>query len=402
MPVFQNLTLEQLMDKLNDLNRRRVDLVVPPSLLRMSDSDLQLNAPDYLHHYAHDGAVPDQISIRPNRVAHRQISDKLGIPKRYYDRMRAEHTALLDENVNGWLSKGEEPYLLRTYRAGEGEDEQSLATGRALLSRRFKCIDNIHLLMSVLRAIQREKLNVKVETADITDKRMYVRFVAPDTVVGAYDLLKGYKNPQTLEVGDGVMAGFTLRNSEVGMGRYEIAPRARVLVCGNGMIREKDAWGKTHLGAKLDEGAIDWSDDTYKKALQLIQSQASDYVRHFASEKYLTKWLSDIREQGNYRVQHPAACVENVTRHFNMTEEDTDSILDYFTLSNQNTAFGVAQAFTFHAHQVADADKRNELEGVAEQVLTQVPKCDHRPVAAGGKVGYNSRRGPSPQYGLGL
>ncbi|WKN46501.1 hypothetical protein [Tunicatimonas pelagia] len=396
MSVFRNLSLEQLMDKLQELDRRRVDLVVPPSLLQMSASDLHINASDYVRHYATDQCIPDQVTIRPNSVAHRQISDKLGIPKRYYDRMRAEHPNLLDDNVNGWLTKSEQPYLLRTYRDDDSDAGQPVATGRALLSRRFKCIDNIHLLMSVLRAIQREKLAVVVETADITETKMYVRFVAPDVVVGANGLLKGYKNPKTLEVGDGVMAGFTLRNSEVGMGRYEIAPRAQVLVCKNGMIREKDVWGKNHLGTKLDEGAIDWSEDTYKHALNLIQSQVSDYVRHFASEEYLSKWLSEITELGNYQVKHPIACIENVTRHFSVTENDTESILDYFTLSNQNTAFGVAQAITYHAHQIGDPDKRNDLESLADQVLVQVPKWDNR-LPAG-----NTKIVASPQYGLGL
>ena len=373
MATFQNLSLEELMSKLQDLHERRVDLVVPSQLLTMRDTDLRITHPDFVRHFGQTDDYVEEVSVRPNDIAHRQISDKLSIPKRYYDRMKADHPNLLDSNVNGWLSQQDTPYLLRSYREDEGP-----ATGRALLSRRFKCIDNIHLLMAVLKAVQKEKLNVTVESADITEKKLYVRFIAPKAIVGGHDLLRGYKNPSTLEVGDGVMAGFTLRNSEVGMGRYEIAPRATVLVCRNGMIRERDAWGKNHVGAKLDEGVIDWSDDTYRSALHLIQNQITDYVRHFASEKYLMSWLSDIRDQGGYRLQHPVSCIENVTSSYDITQEDTQSILEYFSRSGQNTAFGIAQAVTFHAHQVGDADKRNDLEGYADDMLARIPRWDRR------------------------
>ena len=373
MAKFQNLTLDELMSKLQDLHERRVDLVVPSQLLFMRDTDLRITHPEFVQHFSQSAELAEAVTVRPNEIAHRQISDKLSIPKRYYDRMKADHPALLDSNVNGWLSQQDTPYLLRSYR-----EEKGPATGRALLSRRFKCIDNIHLLMTVLKTIQREKLNVMVDTADITESKLYVRFIAPEAVVGGHDLLKGYKNPSTLEVGDGVMAGFTLRNSEVGMGRYEIAPRATVLVCRNGMIRERDAWGKNHMGVKLGEGVIDWSEDTYRSALQLIQNQISDYVKHFTSEKYLMNWLSDIREQGSYRLQHPVSCIENVTSNYDITQEDTQSILDYFSRSGQNTAFGIAQAVTFHAHQVGNADKRNDLEGYADDMLSRIPRWDRR------------------------
>ena len=34
-------------------------------------------------------------------VAHRQISDRLGIPFKYYMRMRTDYPELLDQNING-------------------------------------------------------------------------------------------------------------------------------------------------------------------------------------------------------------------------------------------------------------------------------------------------------------
>ena len=109
-----------------------------------------------------------------------------------------------------------------------------------------------------------------------------------------------------------------------------------------------------------------------------------DFVKHFASAdhfasgKYLMNWLSDIREQGSYRLQHPVSCTENVTSNYEVTQKDTQSILEYFSRSGQNTAFGIAQAVTFHAQQVGDADLRNDLKGYADDMLTQIPRWDRR------------------------
>lgn len=38
-----------------------------------------------------------------NPLAHQQISTRLGIPLKYYQRMQKETPALLDANVNNWL-----------------------------------------------------------------------------------------------------------------------------------------------------------------------------------------------------------------------------------------------------------------------------------------------------------
>ena len=38
-----------------------------------------------------------------NDIAHRQMGTTLGIPAKYYDKMRQEHPVLLAANVNGWF-----------------------------------------------------------------------------------------------------------------------------------------------------------------------------------------------------------------------------------------------------------------------------------------------------------
>jgi hypothetical protein len=42
----------------------------------------------------------DKLSYRISEIAHRQIADRLGIPYKYYERMRQENPTLLDSNIN--------------------------------------------------------------------------------------------------------------------------------------------------------------------------------------------------------------------------------------------------------------------------------------------------------------
>ena len=71
-----------------------------------------------------------------NENAHNQISAKLGIPIKYYDRLRRDYPDLLSENVNRFFEKEPATRLLRTT---DGRI-------RAFVSDRYKAMDNAPLL----------------------------------------------------------------------------------------------------------------------------------------------------------------------------------------------------------------------------------------------------------------
>lgn len=52
--------------------------------------------------------------LRVNDIAHRQIGSALGIPAKYYDKMRAENPDLLAANVNSWFSHDPSTRMVRT------------------------------------------------------------------------------------------------------------------------------------------------------------------------------------------------------------------------------------------------------------------------------------------------
>ena len=58
-----------------------------------------------------------------NDFTHRQIADRLGIPAKYYDRMKQENPDLLHTNVNTWFTAKPETRLLR--RAAARSDHRA-------------------------------------------------------------------------------------------------------------------------------------------------------------------------------------------------------------------------------------------------------------------------------------
>ena len=72
----------------------------------------------------HDGVSGGPV----NEYAHRQIRERLGIPAKYYDRLRQQAPQLLDTNVQHWLLMTPETRMVRMMdgrvRAGDRGDER--------------------------------------------------------------------------------------------------------------------------------------------------------------------------------------------------------------------------------------------------------------------------------------
>ena len=143
------------------------------------------------------GNTPFQL----NENAHRQLGLQLKIPAPYYERMRAENPGLLMANVNGWFQQS--PDTRRMVRTLDG-------TARAILSDRYRRIDNYEVAQKVLPIIS-EMQGARIESCELTDTRMYIKVVN--------------ERIQTEVVpGDIVQAGILISNSEVGMGSVSVKP----------------------------------------------------------------------------------------------------------------------------------------------------------------------------------
>ena len=66
---------------------------------------------------------------------------------------------------------------------------------RAVLSDRYKVIDNLDILTAVLTAVRQSGVDVQIAGADLSERRMYLDVHAPAVAALAPVLLGGYRNP---------------------------------------------------------------------------------------------------------------------------------------------------------------------------------------------------------------
>ena len=211
-------------------------------------------------------------------------------------------------------------------------------------------------------------VEVQIDGADLSDHRMSLRLTCPEVSEYAEDLLGGYRSPFTGETGADnptVFAGLVVKNSETGGGAFTIVPRLVVQVCSNGLQITKDAMRAIHLGGKLDEGVIEWSDETQRHELELVTSKTRDAVSTFLDVGYMRAKIAGLRELAGIEVVHPLDTIERVARKTGWTADEEASILGHFIRGGQTTALGVAQAVTSYAQTVDATDRQDELESSA-------------------------------------
>lgn len=373
----RNASLADLAALLQDQHSRKLDMIVPAAKIRSEGGLLVVaNAEPTLDE---SGVTESDGRYRPTVVADEGIADKLGIPVAYLKRLRIERPDIYDANVNQWLHGGHvdgdewgpdpRSFLIRTFRSdltGEG-------VARAFLSDRYRILDNLDVLTALLEGVRDSGVETEITRCDLSERRMYVRIAAPAVAELAPELLAGYRSPFSGASGSDnpvVFAGFVASNSEVGGGAFTIVPQIIVQVCKNGMTVTKDALREVHLGGRLDEGIIRWSEDTQQKSLELVASMAKDAVSTFLDIEYVRKVVGEISTKAQTPIEGDVAgTVTTVCKQLKFTEERTAGVLDHFIKGGQLTAGGVAQAITSFAQTVEDADDAAELESVALSAL---------------------------------
>jgi len=306
-----------------------------------------------------------------NDNCHAQVADKLQIPVAYYKRMMQTNPELLASNINGWLGQSSNKYLLRTFDT----DPEQPGIARAFLSDRYNMMDNYDVLLAALEAIKKMGVRVQISKAEVTDRRMYLHVSCPELEINAESFLRGYMKEEGAAAGNGIFTGFVLTNSEVGLGTFEIRPRATIVKCMNGLVGTDDRFRRVHLGAKLDEGEVLWSERTKRKNYELIISQTQDAVRTFLSTDYLNGMIQKVAEAHKIQLEHPYDTCQNVCRELSIGEEHKKGILSYFMADGDHRASGVFGAVTRQAQKMA-IDDQFEVECGIGKLLPSIAKFD--------------------------
>ena len=331
-------TLQDLAVELNRQTAAKRDYIVNTGRMGLTDG-----AESFML-YPED-APPIPFSM--TGLFERQLGAALGIPAKYYDKMRAEYPALLAHNVNGWFERAPDKHTVRTL---DGR-------ARAFLSDRYRRIDNYDIAQAALPVIG-EMDGARVESCEVTENRMYLKIVNPRL---------------TAEVnkGDVVQAGIIISNSEVGLGSVSVMPLVFRLVCLNGMIVQDYGKRKYHIGRENEEAWELYSDETLQADDAAFMLKLADIVRTAVDEARFSMVVDKLREAAGARITgHVPEVVELTARQYGMNKDEETGILQHLIAGGDLSLYGLSSAITRASQDVADYDRATALEGLGWDIAT--------------------------------
>jgi len=373
-------TFETLLATLDEQQERKVDVVTPVTNLCFGKGNLRLRRPDMEPVITADGVTPVVQEFASTDVFDSGVAERIGINGTWLRKLRETgRTDIIDGTLNALIhgKQGEHEPLDKSVlvRAFKDADGGETGTARALLSNAYKIIDHVDTLRAAMQGMRAAGLGAEnVTQCDLTARRMYVVIEVPQIKTLAPELFRNYVSPFTGQRGADnpvVHAGFVLGNSEVGDGTFFLYPRIVAEVCTNGMTIKKDvgALAQRHLGARLDDGLVDYSDATREANRRLITSMAQDTVRTFLSKDYLDKVVRKLAERAGEPVEKPEETIKDVTRKLEIPAL-YDDVLTHFIKGADLTRGGIMHAVTAAAQSGdIDADTAFRMEEKSTALL---------------------------------
>lgn len=338
----QGATLQDLAREVLETAKQNNDYVAPINMLAF---ELDRDQPQLRFM---DAKLRTRFS--PTPLFHQQVGQALGIPKPYYDRLHQQAPALLVENVNHWFGESDARNMIRT----------SGTSARALLSTRYRPLDNHDMLEAMLPVL--EKSGMEVVSSSLTDTRLYIKAVT-SKVTGE------------IKKGDAVQAGIVLSNSEVGMGSLSIQPLLYRLVCLNGAIMEDQVMRRQHIGRNItgddDSAHLYLSDETRRATSAALFLQARDMVGHFLQPAFFQDMIAKAQTATVRPIEASIEKVVAITaQQFRLNDTEETGVLRWLASGNDMTQWGLANAVTRLSQDVDSYARATELERVGGQIIS--------------------------------
>jgi len=334
-------TLNDLASELQRQLATKRDVLVPSPQLQHSTSEGEtvLTVPE-THGVTAYPMLP---------LARRQLADKLHIPVTYFERMREEQPALLDQNVNTWLGHDPERRMLRVL---DGHV-------RAVLSERYRRLDNYDLAESVLPILQ-QLPGMRFESVELTETRMYLKCVSS-------------RIEFEVAPGDIVQAGLVVSNSEVGEGTLSVQPLIYRLVCRNGLVVPERALRKAHVGRALSLETVNggvYQEDTVRADDRAFFLKVRDVVQATMSEVGFRQCAQKFQKTlGIPLIGGPDRAVEVLGQRYGLSETERGGVLQALIRDASMTGYGLINAVTHFSQDVDDYDRATELEILGGKLL---------------------------------
>lgn len=356
----QGLSLTALAQEIERQQASKQDIVASTAIMRVEPDERGLRL-----------KVNGERDYGINGTCHKQIAAHTGIPMAYYDRMVTKAPDLLAENVNTWFTQDAKPRMLRTLDGN----------GRALLSDKFRPdLENYDLAEAILPPLL--DLGVEVMSCQITERRLYIKVV--DAKV-RYDMPAGSRWGEGHKFFRTMSPGLTVSNSEIGEGALDIEASIYDKICTNlatlgSLIR------KTHVGARHQITAgVDYdvlSEQTRRISSAALWAQVKDVVRaSFDEARFVAKVKEKIEVMQEEKIEgDPVKVVEFSAKKFGLTDNERGSVLRHLIQGGDLTKFGLYNAITRTAEDVADYDRATDFEKLGGKII-ELPRNEWQAIA---------------------
>ena len=380
----QGKALPEVLAELQKQNKMKLDYVAPAQAFHLEDD----GATFVLKH--NDGT---RKAFNTTDLFHRQIGSNLEIPAKYYDAMRKKKPELLARNVNAWFGDREQSYMIRSlgYCSENDANNKAIATdadvidvldaeiveadntktvigvARALLSDRYRRIDNMEIAEAVLPLFAGQE-GMEIASSAVTPNRLYLKVV-------------NHRLEQEVVPGDIVQAGVVISNSEVGLGAVSVQPLVYRLVCSNGLITNDFGERRTHIGRTLEtveETFHIYSTDTLEAENKAFMLKLRDATLSAIEETRFAMIVGKLRESTEAKITgHVQDVVELTSKTYGLNQGEQESILDYLVAGGDLSLYGLSNAVTRASQDVESYDRATELESIGWQVATMSPRQWH-------------------------
>lgn len=346
-------TLTELAAELERQATARKDYIAPQGKLRADvvDGEVVLDVKD----------EPKAIS----NLAHSQLAQDLAIPQKYYDKMRTEDPDLLAHNVNAWFRK--DPDAKRMVRTLDG-------TVRAVLSPKYRPLDNYDLATAVLPALMEKK--AEIMSADLTETRFYIKAILPDLsdeLPAGMAYGTGHNAIGTMDRGR-LVSAIVISNSDVGLGALRVEPSVFTTWCTNLAIMKQAAMRKYHVGRAFDADASNWEvfrDATREADDVAFWMKVKDVSMAAFNPEIFHAAIAQMRAAAGKPITTDDinAVVELAVEELNIPPRFSNGILKALAAGGDFTQFGLSSAITRVANDADEYEAATQLEHAGGEVL---------------------------------
>lgn len=345
----QGRSLQDVLLEVKRQNEAKRDYIGPAEAFRLREDGKTFE----INH----AVTQNQEVFGTTQLFHRQVASTLGIPVKYYDMMAAQNPELLAKNVNARFSDRAASYMIRSMDYGNGK------VARALLSERYRRIDNMEIASAVLPLFAgREEF--EVISCEVTENRLYLKIV-------------NHRLEMAVVPGDYVQAGVAISNSEVGLGSVSVQPLLYRLVCTNGMVVNDMGERKNHVGRSakaLEDSFHIYSDETIEAEDAAFLLKLRDVTTAAIEEGRFAQVVGRLQESVGVKITGRVPQVVQLTgKTYDLSQNEQDSVLNYLISGGDLSQYGLSNAITRASQDVESYDRATALEGIGWQVAT-MPK----------------------------